>query len=63
MMRSNFGGSRNTSGFSTCLTQHKLPPHDHLSYEGLFNELRFDVGPKTDKILDIHHEYARFQFP
>ena len=71
-----FTGSRNTAGFSatiassTNITSHPtykmnastLPPPTHLSYEGLFNELRFNVGPKTDKDIDIHHGYARFQF-
>ena len=55
-------GARNTSGFSSCLDMGYLPPPTHFSYEGVFNELRYDVGPKTDKVIDIHHGYARFRF-
>lgn len=62
MMMKGFTGSRNTSGFTTCLQKNHLPPATHLSYEGIFNELKFNAGPKTEKVLDIHHGYARFQF-
>lgn len=57
-----FTGARNTAGFSAIVHKKHLPPPTHLSYEGLFNELRFNVGPKTDKVVDLHHDYARFQF-
>ena len=35
---------------------------NHLTYEGIFNELKFDVGKKTNKLVDVHMEYARYQF-
>ncbi len=55
-------GSLNSAGFSGSLSCGYLPKHTHLTYQGLFNELRYNVGPKTDKVLDLHHGYARFQF-
>ena len=59
----NHTGSLNSAGFSAATQQQGcLPPPDHLSYSGVFNELRYNVGPKTDKVLDLHHGYARFQF-
>ena len=55
-------GARNSVGLHHSVWHGHLPPHTHISYEGVFNELRYNVGPKTDKILDLHHAYARFQF-
>ena len=55
-------GARNAAGIHPSMHCGNLPPHSHISYEGVFNELRYNVGPKTDKILDLHHGYARFQF-
>lgn len=55
-------GSLNSSGFSACIANGFLPTYNHLTYQGLFNELRYSVGPKTEKILDLHHGYARMQF-
>lgn len=57
-----FVGARNSSGFHNQIKQGVLPPQTHLTYEGLFNELTFKVGPKTDKLLDMHIGYSRFQF-
>jgi uncharacterized protein YegL len=56
-------GARNASGFTASIQRSVLPPPTHLTYEGIFNELRFNVGAKTDKVVDIHHHYARYQFP
>lgn len=39
-----------------------MPESTHLTYEGVFNEINFDVGNKTDKIVDLHYGYARYQF-
>jgi len=55
-------GARNSSGFRQQIQQGVLPPETHLTYEGLFNELTFKVGPQTDKLLDLHIGYSRFQF-
>ena len=55
-------GARNVAGFSNSVKAGILPPHTHLTYEGLFNELKYNVGPKTDKVLDLHFGYSRFQF-
>ena len=40
-------GARNTAGFSQSIMLGELPPASHLTYEGLFNELKYNVGPKT----------------
>ena len=55
-------GSRNVVGFTNSVKAGILPPHTHLTYEGLFNELKYNVGPKTEKDLDLHYGYSRFQF-
>jgi len=55
-------GARNVSGFTNSLKAGLLPPHTHLTYEGLFNEIKYNVGPKTNKVLDLHYGYSRFQF-
>ena len=57
-----FCGARNTVGFTSGVKAGILPPHTHLTYEGLFNELKYNVGPKTDKVVDLHFGYSRFQF-
>ena len=57
-----FSGARNVAGFTNTLKAGMLPPHTHLTYEGLFNGLKYNVGPKTDKIVDLHFGYSRFQF-
>lgn len=55
-------GAINTRGFSSCVSTGVLPPDSHITYEGVFNELKFDVGPKTIKTLDCHFGYARYMF-
>ena len=55
-------GARNTVGFTSGVKRGILPPHTHLTYEGLLNELKYNVGPKTDKVVDLHFGYSRFQF-
>ena len=55
-------GARNVAGFTASLKQGLLPPETHLTYEGLFNEIKYNVGPKADKVLDLHYGYSRFQF-
>ncbi len=55
-------GSFNTAGFSSQIESGNLPNETHIAYEGLFNEIKFDVGKKTDLPKDIHFGYARYQF-
>lgn len=55
-------GARNTRGFSASVSSGHLPDLTHLTYEGVFNEIKFDVGKKTDKIVDLHLGYSRYQF-
>ena len=55
-------GARNTSGFKSYVSSASLPPPTHLTYEGLFNELEFNVGPKTKLPVDLHLGFARYQF-
>ena len=57
-----FCGAINTAGVTAALDYGYLPVHTHLSYGGAFNQLRYSVGPPTDKVLDLHHGYARYQF-
>lgn len=54
-------GARNTRGFSTSVEAGILPSLSHITYEGIFNEIKFDVGKCTDKIVDLHHGYSRYQ--
>jgi len=55
-------GARNTRGFSSQIESGELPDATHLTYEGVFNEIKFNVGPKTNLIKDLHFGYARSQF-
>lgn len=55
-------GARNSVGFANSVQAGILPPHTHLTYEGVFNEIKFNVGPKATKTLDLHFGYSRFQF-
>ena len=55
-------GARNTSRFRNYVASNTLPPPTHLTYEGLFNELEFKVGPKTNLPVDLHLGFARYQF-
>jgi hypothetical protein len=56
-------GARNTRGFSAAVSNSSLPDVTHLTYEGVFNEIKFDLGKRTDKIVDLHIGYSRYQFP
>jgi len=40
-------GARNSVGFSSAASQGLLPNPDHITYEGIFNELKYDIGQKT----------------
>jgi hypothetical protein len=54
-------GAVNSRGFSSSIESGRLPNENHLTFEGVFNELKFDVGKKTSKIVDLHFGYARYQ--
>lgn len=55
-------GARNTSGFSNQIQYGHLPSPTHITYEGIFNEIKFNVGKKTYLPTDLHLGYARYQF-
>ena len=55
-------GARNTRGFSSAVQYGNLPDVSHLTYEGVFNEIKYGVGPRTDKLVDLHFGYTRHQF-
>lgn len=54
-------GAFNTKGFSSSLDNYQLPSETHLTYSGLFNEMKFTIGPKAKKPLELHLGYARAQ--
>ena len=56
-------GAGNTAAFSSSISSGYLPPTDHLTYEGLFNEIDFSVGPKTKDVIDIAYGFARVMNP
>lgn len=51
--------SMNSRGFSSQVERGQLPAADHITYEGVFNELTFQAGPVTDKLLDLHIGFCR----
>lgn len=53
----------NSRGFSESVRAGGLPDVSHISFEGVFNELKFDAGQQTDKPADLKFGYARYQFP
>ncbi len=55
-------GAINSRGFSSCVNSGLFPKESHLTYEGVFNELKYNVGKPTIKPVDIHFGYARYQF-
>jgi hypothetical protein len=54
-------GSLNTKGFTSCLENNIIPEADHLTYEGSFNELKFSIGKKAQKPMELYLGYARAQ--
>ena len=56
-------GAGNTVGFSSSISSGYLPPPDHITYEGLFNEIDFAIGPKTNDVIDIVHGFTRYMNP
>jgi hypothetical protein len=55
-------GAINSSGFSSSVKSGLFPKESHLTYEGVFNELKYNVGKPTIKPVDLHFGYARYQF-
>ena len=56
--------SFNTKGFSSAIQNRnttQLPDHTHLTYDGCFNELKYSIGPKAKKPMELHIGYARAQ--
>lgn len=44
-------GALNARGFSESIKQKRLPHHDHLTYNGIFNENFFEVGDRAKDLL------------
>ena len=55
-------GALNSKGFSSSISSGELPPSDHLTYEGVFNELCFPVGPRATKECELHIGFCRSQY-
>ncbi len=56
-------GPLNTKGFTSQVSKGQLPDADHITFAGVFNEIEFDVGPKTDKVTDLHLGFCRASNP
>ncbi len=56
--------SFNTKGFSSALNSSyhaPLPAETHITYDGCFNELKYSIGPKAKKRMELYLGYARAQ--
>lgn len=56
--------SFNTKGYSSALQNSYstvLPEETHITYDGCFNELKYSIGPKATKPMELHLGYARAQ--
>ena len=56
-------GAMNSAGFSSQIDSGLLPSPDHITYEGVFNEVTFSIGPKGELSLDLHVGFCRNQNP
>lgn len=54
-------GAMNSAGFTSQLNSGQLPSPDHITYEGVFNELAFSIGPKAEQPLELHIGFCRAQ--
>lgn len=54
-------GAFNSSGFTSQLESGVMPEVDHITYEGVFNELTFQIGPKSELPMDLHIGFCRTQ--
>ena len=56
--------SFNTKGYASSLqnsSSRALPSETHITYDGCFNELKYSIGPKAQKPMELHLGYARAQ--
>lgn len=56
--------SFNTKGFTSSIQNSRsseLPSETHLTYDGCFNELKYSIGPKAKKPMELYLGYARAQ--
>ena len=60
-MKKNFCAG-NSRGFSESVRGGGLPDVSHITFEGVFNELKFDAGQQTNLHSDLKFGYARYQF-
>ena len=63
MMKACFA-SFNTKGYSSALQNtysRALPDQTHITYDGCFNELKYSIGPKAKKPMELYLGYARAQ--
>ena len=54
-------GAMNSAGFTSQIDSGQLPSPDHITYEGVFNEVTFSIGPKAELPLDLHIGFCRSQ--
>ena len=47
MLKMALGGPLNTKGFTAQVNKNQFPTADHITYLGTFNEMEFEIGPKT----------------
>lgn len=55
--------SGNSAGFTSQLKSGLIPTQSHISYEGVFNELTFKIGPKAVDLLEIFTGICRSENP
>ena len=63
MMKACFA-SFNTKGYSSSLKNYEdrsLPAETHITYDGCFNELKYSIGAKATKPMELYLGYARSQ--
>lgn len=56
--------SFNTKGFSSALQNpydRSLPAESHITYDGCFNELKYSIGKRAVKPMELYLGYARAQ--
>ena len=58
-MKKNFCAG-NSRGFSESVRGGRLPDVSHITFEGVFNELKFDAGQQTNLHSDLKFGYARY---
>lgn len=51
-------GALNAKGFYSAVAGGLLPKSEHITYPGSFNEEYYQVGARTDKLLDLYCGYS-----